>query len=242
MPNSSTEPETDQNVVLIEQQVKDTIDPDIRLLSSFSLITREGDLLIVHLCARKWLNFQESQHKLIETRLPGDLRCLPPEIRFMIYDFTMPGTDYYIHPNSDKSGSSMNWPLFRAPLISRVCREMRQYAMRTYQFVWSNITTKFSFYPGFSFNPRLPLHSQSDYSHFLSDIYGEWWAHKYQHSGLGFFDTRKDTLDIGSRSVAQLNSVEDVAVKWDDPFKAPEIASGKIRVKRFSVKERLRVL
>ncbi|KAI0855038.1 hypothetical protein F4860DRAFT_57748 [Xylaria cubensis] len=107
---------------------------------SFLHIELDNDsFLHVELDTRKWCDFSERQtldHRN-NTLLPGALERLPPELRFMIYDFTMrPGRwCFESRVASSEFPEQLEIPLhFGFPTIAHVCREMRQYTMQKYPF------------------------------------------------------------------------------------------------------------
>ncbi|TRX91099.1 hypothetical protein FHL15_008081 [Xylaria flabelliformis] len=102
---------------------------DLRLLCYFVSKLDGYRGLHFQVYTRNWYNF--SQRQPTNTTLPpGILARLPLEIRCMIYDFLMPPRSYSILEHTYYT------PVFKFPTITHVCREMRQYAMRKYRFVW----------------------------------------------------------------------------------------------------------
>ncbi|KAI1162322.1 hypothetical protein F5B18DRAFT_624811 [Nemania serpens] len=131
MPHSNeTDPAT------VEQEVPTTIDPDIRLLCYSTAQVGETGVFDLQIYTRKWYNF--SDNGVTNTYLPGKLGRLPPEIRFMIYDYMMPANLNHIDlcgTSELRRLSGSLWRIFAVPEIAHVCQDMRQYAMSKYQFV-----------------------------------------------------------------------------------------------------------
>ncbi|KAI1126727.1 hypothetical protein F5Y10DRAFT_293402 [Nemania abortiva] len=193
------------------EELPENTDHDIRLAANFQLYTR------------RWCNFSERQ--ITNTLPPGMLGRLPPEVRFMIYDFAMPDSNNcYIrgaaHDYLTRRQCS-GWPnrpplYFPAPEISRVCREMRQYAMRKYRFVWWSYNFLYYDFQGDITEARI-------------------WTEPPGLSGFGFFDFKKDSIKHGPVSVLAVQLVEDATVEWKDPFEAPTVAIKSTRVKRYGI-------
>ncbi|KAI1734570.1 hypothetical protein F4680DRAFT_470829 [Xylaria scruposa] len=115
-------------------------DEDVRLLCHFSARERlyNQNPIILQVFTRKWYNFLEpriSGHPNIAP-LPGVLGRLPPELRFIIYDLVMPAE----HNDITFPGIHFGELFFKFPKIAHVCRDMREYAMRKYRFIWYNIS------------------------------------------------------------------------------------------------------
>ncbi|KAI8948405.1 hypothetical protein F4801DRAFT_604468 [Xylaria longipes] len=139
------------------------------------------------------------------------LKCLLPEIRIMIYDYMMPANSNHFDlcGTSERSRSlGPHRKFFAVPEIAHVCRDMRQYAMRRYRSIWYNYSLETSK------TPRSELFS------------------------FGFFDSKKDSLEIHLRSVRAVQLVEDATLEWDNAFQAPTLTNVlSTRVKRYSLKE-----
>ncbi|KAI0182636.1 hypothetical protein EV127DRAFT_487934 [Xylaria flabelliformis] len=104
---------------------------DLRLLFRFT--AESNGYVIIQACTRRWYNFLEyhtSELPDIAPR-PGVLKRLPPEIRFTIYDLLMPPREHHL----DCIELWRKKVVFGFPTIAHVCQEMRQYAMRKYQFL-----------------------------------------------------------------------------------------------------------
>ncbi|KAI0162184.1 hypothetical protein GGR57DRAFT_313799 [Xylariaceae sp. FL1272] len=132
------------------------------------------------------------------------LACLPAELRLMIYDLTMPPR----HINFDMldlSWSPPSGPLtlppgnfFEFPIIAHTCKEMRQYAMRKYRFVWYRYQPiKYTAFP-YATIPPIP------------QIYG-----------VRAFNPRADTIAMHLYRAAWVKTSKSTIIKWDDPFHCP---------------------
>ncbi|KAI1827318.1 hypothetical protein F4861DRAFT_403889 [Xylaria intraflava] len=201
---------------------------------------------------REWRNFSENpETKRIPVSL-GNLRRLPPEVRFMIYDLTIPA-----NPNCfDKSGTGGRcWltkesrrpqpRLFELPGIAHVCQDMRQYAMRRYRLIWVNYSTRHAseneeagWIDGMRARierllvpfPQLRLAVPT-----LVEAMAR--ARNPKMSRIGFFDPRKDSIEIHLKEVRAVQLVKDATVEWDDPFQAPRLRNSLPEVTRYSRRE-----
>ncbi|KAI0556268.1 hypothetical protein F4679DRAFT_25950 [Xylaria curta] len=221
----------------VEQEVPATIDPNIRLLCYFT--AQQGKYVFnLQIYTRKRYNF--SDNRVINTRLPGKLGRLPPEIRFMIYDHMVPAN----WNNFDLNGTSarkrsldLHRPFFAVPSIAHVCQDMRQYAMSKYQFIWWNCTPlieseQLKTSPGFILNG---ISDELTGEISVTRIWNE--VPKSKLSRFGFFDPKKDSLEIHLRSVRVVQLVKNATVEWDDAFQEPKLTNVSTRVKRYSQKE-----
>ncbi|KAI0186559.1 hypothetical protein EV127DRAFT_438452 [Xylaria flabelliformis] len=229
MPRSSNE----TDLPTVEQEVPAIIDQNIRLLCHFTAIP--GDVLILQIYTRKWHDFLDN--RVINAHLPGKLGRLPPEIRFVIYDYMMPANEnrFYLQGTSGRWWSPC---LFAVPNnIAHVCRDMRQYAMSKYQFIWYKHTTlivaeRLKTVPGFIPN----VLSDEPAGEICMTRYREK-IHKVERSRFGFFDPKKDSIEIHLSSVRAVQLVEAATVEWDNAFQEPALTNLSTRVKQYSPKE-----
>ncbi|KAI0545464.1 hypothetical protein F4679DRAFT_561044 [Xylaria curta] len=178
-------------------------DAESRLLYQFIGKTAELTFINFQVFARKWHNFSERQPDHANpTLLPGVLRRLPPEIRLIIYDFLMPamwtavGLLRPLNTLSKDLFGHITRQTFTIPKIAHVCREMRQYAMRKYQFIWLRYTV--------TPEPRI-------------------WTPLPEQSRFGVFDTSKDLIEIFGRSLQSTQFLISPTIQWSDPFQEPKI-------------------
>ncbi|KAI1352063.1 hypothetical protein F5Y01DRAFT_304365 [Xylaria sp. FL0043] len=219
--------EADQ--VVAKQEIPVTIDPEIRVLCFFYAQVTEDVAFSIQIYHRRWYNFLADPDQLVHTHLPGKIGCLPPEIRFIIYDYLMPAKSYFI----DYLGTSPPFwvprvprTLFAIPKIAHVCRDMRLYAMSKYQFACYGYRTL----------KRGALLSEPS----GESIRRTWnWnvVPMSEGSKLGVFNPKEDLLEIHLRSIRELQVAEDATFEWGDAFQEPILADVPFRMKWYLPKE-----
>ncbi|KAI0813553.1 hypothetical protein GGR55DRAFT_702633 [Xylaria sp. FL0064] len=223
--------ETDPAVV--EQEIPVTIDPEIRVLCVSNAQVTEDVVFSIQIYHRKWYNFLADPDQLVHTHLPGQIGCLPPEIRFIIYDYLMPANSYYI---DFLNTSSSFWlprlprPLFAIPMIAHVCRDMRPYAMSKYQLVWYSYR-KFKAEPLESDGPSDESIQETNKTRIWNEV------PMSAGSNFGSFYTKKDFLGIHLQPIRALQVAEDATVEWGDAFQRPVLTDVSTRIKWYSLKE-----
>ncbi len=222
--------------VTVEPEAPARMDPDIRLLCYFTAQLTGTHIFNLQIYTRKWYNFSDNQ--VVDTYRPGKLGRLPPEIRFIIYNYMMPANsnDFdFCCTSASFESLGPHRPLFAVPEIAHVCREMRQYAMSRYQFIWYNCTTRveaaqLEIGPILNWRPDEFI-AETSQTRIWNEVRGS------ETSSFGFFDPKKDSLEIHLRFVRAVQLVKDATLEWDDAFQAPTLTNVSTRVKRYSPKE-----
>ncbi|KAI1438619.1 hypothetical protein GGR50DRAFT_638852 [Xylaria sp. CBS 124048] len=208
-------------------------DPDtgevVRLLCHFTIQTSET-IFNLQVYARKWYDFsgrQTPHHTNTKLLPPGVLKRLPPEIRFMIYDFSMPPKCNYFdlvgHPHEFLPPRPFVWsgPYFPVPKIAHVCQEMSRYAMQKYQFIWFR-------YTAIRTEPVLPFFSTTSYISWADPVQDiaelAIWTSPPVESRIGFFNPAKDSIQVYLDGLESVHLIQDATVQWSDPFQAPTLS------------------
>ncbi|KAI1123249.1 hypothetical protein F5Y10DRAFT_286312 [Nemania abortiva] len=223
----------DTDPATADKEVPAVIDPSARLLCYFTIHIWGDTFFNLQIYTRKWYNFSENQDTI--ALLPGRLGRLPPELRFMIYDYVMPANSNHF----DYSGTSARCWLptprrkFAVPEIAHVCRDMRQYAMSKYQFVWYSYTSEAKGAKPVrihSFMPKRPLTRNEEEIRALRR------PHRSEF-GFGFFDPKKDSVEIHLSQVEAVEVVYDSTLEWDNPLQEPTLMDVSTRVRWYPSKE-----
>ncbi|KAJ3578484.1 hypothetical protein NPX13_g2085 [Xylaria arbuscula] len=171
----------------------------------------------IQIFTRKWYDFlrDQSQKYTIALSSLGRLGCLPPEIRFMIYDYTI---------SDNSAGRSTEWSRrewarqFKVPRIAHVCRDMRQYVMDRYRLTWYSLTLA---------QPWERLERSAD----ESTIARAWDKAPFETMSLfGVSPAKRPKFAVSLKGFRAAQVVVNGKLEWNDPFKAPTITKVSTRM------------
>ncbi|KAI0190861.1 hypothetical protein F4808DRAFT_444295 [Astrocystis sublimbata] len=107
-----------------------------------------GDFSIYHLEVDNFVRVQmytQKRHSFnTGSCLPGELGRLPPEVRFMIYDYLLPtGPEFSFYTSAGQTQRSFELLCDTVPNLPQVCGEMRDYVISKgyYKRIWCICTT-----------------------------------------------------------------------------------------------------
>ncbi|KAI1264035.1 hypothetical protein F5Y18DRAFT_94419 [Xylariaceae sp. FL1019] len=180
-------------------------DEDIQLLCGFYAYSDAQNFRRVEIYSRKWPTTPEALRSMQsrETRRSlGILEDLPPEIRYLIYDFVSEPRTYEARMQSKMKLPLQPFLYMPMKSLAHACRDMRDYCMHTYRLLWYRVT-----YPSSAEEfgtPGSRLGSAVD-----------------NQSSKWFYDPRRDVINLHDRKISALQVFESAKIEWTEDFRVP---------------------